>query len=72
MIVKEIVGEEKIKDLTSKNPQLKELGDLAFERVPEPSPEPSPRILQQQDSDAPRVSCLNLSSLFSCFRSPQS
>ena len=53
LIVKEIVGEEKIKDLTSKNPQLKELGDFVYDRTPEPSP----RNLQQQDPDAPRVNC---------------
>lgn len=57
LIVKKIVGEEKIKDLTSKNPQLKELGDFVYDRAPEPSP----RNLQQQDPDAPRVSCF-----FSC------
>jgi len=59
LIVKEIVGEEKIKDLTSKNPQLRKLGDFVYDRTPEPSP----RNLQQQDQDAPKVNCL-----FSCFR----
>jgi len=64
LIIKEIVGEEKIKDLTSKNPQLKELGDFVYDRAPEPSP----RNLPQQDQDAPKVSCLNLFGLFRCLR----
>ena len=38
LIIKNVVGEEKITDLESKNPQLKELGDLIYGRVPEPSP----------------------------------
>jgi hypothetical protein len=38
LIIKEIVGEEKMEDLESKNPQLKELGNLIYDRAPEPSP----------------------------------
>ncbi len=37
LIVKKVIGEEKMTDLESKNPQLKELGDLVC-RSPEPSP----------------------------------
>ena len=33
-IVKKVYGEEKIRDLESRNPQLKELGYLVFERKP--------------------------------------
>ena len=64
LIVKEIVGEEKIRDLTSKNPQLRELGDLACEIFPVTSP----RNLQQRDSDDLSVSCFNLSAVFRCLR----
>jgi nucleoside-diphosphate-sugar epimerase len=63
--VKKVIGEEKMEDLESKNPQLKELGDFVYDRAPEPSP----RTLQQGDQDAPRVSCFNLSALlFGCAR----
>jgi hypothetical protein len=37
-MIKEIVGKEKMKDLESKNPQLKELGDFIYERAPDSSP----------------------------------
>jgi hypothetical protein len=60
LIIKTVVGEEKMTDLESKNPQLKELGNFIYDRAPEPSP----RILQQGDQDAPRVNCL----AFRCFR----
>ncbi len=66
-IVKKTFGEEKIKDLESKNPQLIELGDLAVSPEPsressressrEPSPEPSPEL-------SPRGGCFR----FSCLR----
>jgi hypothetical protein len=38
-IVKMIVGEDKMQDLESKNPQLKTLRNLIFDRVSEPSPQ---------------------------------
>jgi hypothetical protein len=37
-MIKEIVGKEKMKDLESKNPQLKEMGDFIYERAPDSSP----------------------------------
>ena len=57
LIIKEIVGEEKMTDLESKNPKFKELGNLIYDRAPQNSP----RNLPPQDQDATRVSCLNLS-----------
>jgi hypothetical protein len=45
LIIKEIVGEEKMLDLVHKNPQLKELRDFIYGRVSEPLPS-----LQQSDS----------------------
>jgi hypothetical protein len=79
LIVKNVVGEEKMTDLESKNPQLKELGDFIYGEVREASivdrapasPHPSPRILQQ-DRDVTTVSCFNLSGLFNCFRGSRS
>ncbi len=38
LIIKNVVGEEKMTDLENKNPHLKALGDLIYDRVPEPSP----------------------------------
>jgi hypothetical protein len=80
LIVKEIVGEEKIRDLTSKNPQLKKLGDFVLDLGVEDisqssqgsqqdvsSPQSSPRV-QEDGSPAPRVNCLNLFSLIRCWR----
>ena len=64
LIIKNVVGEPKIKDLESKNPQLKELGDLIYGRAPKTSP----RILQQQDQNAPQARCFNLSGLLNCLR----
>ena len=75
LIVKEIVGEEKIKDLTSKNPQLKELGDISQSsqgsQQDVSSPQSSPRV-QEDGSPAPRVGCFKLSSFFSCLRGQRS
>jgi hypothetical protein len=45
LIVKKVLGEEKIRDLESRNPQLKELGN-AIELLGELSGEPSPEIEQ--------------------------
>ncbi len=59
LIVKKVFGEEKIKDLTSKNPQLRELGDFVYDRALNASPEASPQLSQQASS---RGGC------FSCFR----
>ena len=38
LIVKKVIGEEKMTDLENKNPQLKELRNLIYDRAPEPSP----------------------------------
>jgi hypothetical protein len=46
LIVKNVVGEEKMTGLESKNPQLKELGDLVCR-----SPEPSPRSTRGASSE---------------------
>jgi hypothetical protein len=45
LIIKKVVGEQKMTDLESKNPQLKELGDLVCR-----SPEPSPRSTRAASS----------------------
>ena len=58
MIVKGIVGEEKMTDLESKNPQLKELGDFVYGRVQEASiadsPPSSPRSRDGSPQPSPR------------------
>jgi DNA-binding transcriptional ArsR family regulator len=38
LMIKNVVGEVKMTDLESKNPQLKELGDFVYGRAPETSP----------------------------------
>jgi hypothetical protein len=48
LIVKNVVGEEKMTDLESKNPKLKELRDLVCR-----SPEPSPRSTRGASSEDP-------------------
>jgi hypothetical protein len=40
-IVKEVVGDEKMKELENKNPELKELGDFIYNRRPQLSPRES-------------------------------
>jgi hypothetical protein len=52
LIIKTVVGAEKMKDLENKNPQLKELRDFVYGRVPEASPRNSQ---QQAHSQSPYI-----------------
>jgi len=72
LIIEQVVGKEEMSKLESKNPQLKELGGLIYNRPQQESSPQPPQIAQQDDPPATRVGCINFSSIFSCLRSSRS